>query len=54
MIFAILLLHLYTEALELQVKTLTEKNKLKDDEIDKLKEENNSLFTELNYFKNSL
>ena len=40
------------EALELRVKSLTEKNKLKDNEIDELKEENNSLFAELNYFKN--
>lgn len=32
--------------------SLTEKNKLKDNEIDELKEENNSLFAELNYFKN--
>ena len=40
------------EALELRVKSLTEKNKLKDNEIDELKEENNSLFVELNYFKN--
>ncbi len=36
----------------MQVKSLTEKNKLKDNEIDELKEENNSLFAELNYFKN--
>ena len=27
-------------------------NKLKDNEIDELKQENNSLFAELNYFKN--
>ena len=40
------------KALELRVKSLTEKNKLKDNEIDELKEENNSLFAELNYFKN--
>ena len=40
------------EALELRVKSLTEKNKLKNNEIDELKEENNSLFAELNYFKN--
>ena len=40
------------EALELRVRSLTEKNKLKDNEIDELKEENNSLFAELNYFKN--
>ena len=40
------------EALELRVKSLTEKNKLKDNELDELKEENNSLFAELNYFKN--
>ena len=38
--------------MELRVKSLTEKNKLKDNEIDELKEENNSLFAELNYFKN--
>ena len=36
----------------MQIKSLTEKNKLKDNEIDELKEENNSLFLELNYFKN--
>lgn len=40
------------EALELRVKSLNEKNKLKGNEIDELKEENNSLFAELNYFKN--
>lgn len=40
------------KALELRVKSLTEKNKLKDNEIDELKEKNNSLFAELNYFKN--
>ncbi len=33
-------------------KVLLKKNKLKDNEIDELKEENNSLFAELNYFKN--
>ena len=40
------------EALELRVRSLNEKNKLKDNEIDELKQENNSLFAELNYFKN--
>ena len=36
----------------MQIKSLTEKNKLKDNEIDELKKENNSLFLKLNYFKN--
>ena len=40
------------KAFELRVKSLTEKNKLKNNEIDEIKEENNSLFAELNYFKN--
>ena len=40
------------ETLELRIKTLTEKNKLNYDEIDELKEENNSLLAKLNYFKN--
>ena len=34
------------------LKSLTEKNQLKDNAINELKEENNSLFVELNYFKN--
>ena len=40
------------EALELRVKSLIEKNIKKDNEINELKEENNSLFEELHYFKN--
>ena len=35
-----------------KLRVLLKKNKLKDNEIDELKEENNSLFLELNYFKN--
>ena len=35
-----------------KIKILTEKNKLKDNEINELKQENNYLFAELNYFKN--
>lgn len=36
----------------MRVKSLAEKNKLKDNEIDELKQGNNFLFAELNYFKN--
>ena len=35
-----------------KLRVLLKKNKLTDNEIDELKEENNSLFLELNYFKN--
>ena len=40
--------------IELRDKKYLDKkdNKLKDNEIDELKQENNSLFAELNYFKN--